>query len=207
MRIIQGGSHEFNALVYGQQSPATLSYLRNQVTDYAQSVMAGMSEIGKSFMSGVGQMFEHFNGSEAMRRARAAYRKVENLFAIDVIRGLKDIADMQQAMPQIQRIVMAEPTVRQAYLEQRIDGYSGQYLNVYGNDIGESHYDYRRVMDGILHEDKEGFDKFVTYFDDRSEDFEMTIEDRADALSIWAMAKAYMEIGTEDPTSAWGALM
>lgn len=207
MRIIQGGSHEFNSLIYGNQHQGTLAYLKNQISGFMQSGMQTLTDAGKSFMQGVGSMFEQFNGSEAMRRARAVYRKVENLFTIDIVREMRDLGDIQSAMPVMQRFIMAQPDVRQAYLDQRICGYAGQYENIHGNDIKHDHYDYRFIMDGVVTEAEDGGDKITYYFDDTEGDIDLPIADRADVLNAWDMIQGFMKIGKEDPTSPWGALM
>lgn len=57
---------------------------------------------------------------------------------------------LQNANATMQRWIMAHPDVRKLYLDQNIDGYSGSYQNVFGKEIGEDDYNYRRVMDGVM---------------------------------------------------------
>ena len=57
---------------------------------------------------------------------------------------------LQNANATMQRWIMAHPDVRKLYLDQKIDGYSGSYQNVFGKEIGEDDYNYRRVMDGVM---------------------------------------------------------
>ena len=106
----------------------------------------------------------------------------------------------------MQRWIMANPDVRKLYHEQRIDGYSDTYEDIHENSIGESHYDYRRVMNGIVvdNDDEEadyGWSS-VTYFEDLAEeDRELRIDEQYDILSSWHYLQRYLAVGKEDPTS------
>jgi hypothetical protein len=57
---------------------------------------------------------------------------------------------LQSANYTMQRWVMSHPEVRQLYLDQDLDGYSDTYKNVFGNDVGNADYNYRRVTDEVL---------------------------------------------------------
>lgn len=59
-------------------------------------------------------------------------------------------SNLQQANFTMQRWIMSHPEVRNLYLQQNIDGYSNTYKNVFGNEVGEADYNYRRVMDEVL---------------------------------------------------------
>ena len=50
----------------------------------------------------------------------------------------------------MKRYIMANPHVREAYQEQRIAGYDGTYKDPFADDTIENHYDYRRVMNGVV---------------------------------------------------------
>ena len=52
--------------------------------------------------------------------------------------------------------MLAHPTVRQLYLDQNLDGYSDTYKNVFGKDVGDKDYNYRRVYDGVLQDVADG---------------------------------------------------
>jgi hypothetical protein len=108
---------------------------------------------------------------------------------------------MQQAPVVMQRWIMAEPTVRTLYHKQECDGFSDTYKDMSPGIVGEQHYDYRRVMDGVIQEDGDSWcAKF--YMDDLVEgDTPLIFRDKMDILSTWERVTMYIAAGDEDPTS------
>lgn len=70
---------------------------------------------------------------------------------------LNNFHALQNANLTMQRWVMSHPAVRQLYLDQNIDGYSDTYKNVFGKGVGEDDYNHRRVMDGVVQDDGNGY--------------------------------------------------
>jgi hypothetical protein len=193
-----GDGAEFNALVYGPKHQGTFQYLQDQVQQFSTAT----SEFGKVFYAKAKAMFEIDNGEDAMRAARAAMRKVGNMFVRDDIRYIDTIGGLQQAQSKMQRFIMAEPTVRQTYHNQRCDGYSDTYRDLYPADIGESHYDYRRVTDKMVMETPEDDWKVTTHFECLvADDRDLTFEEKHDVLSTWEIISRRMRSGGDDPTS------
>lgn len=210
IQVSTGSVAEFNAMAFGEQHPNTLTFLQNQM-----QTMHNMSNVfvdsGNSFITAATNMYEKFNGLEAMRIAKAAIRKVSHIFQSNSIRSLWEIGDFQQAPIIMQRYILAQPDVRSTWLDQRCDGYSGSYVNMHGNDVGEDHYDYRRVMTGIVQdviEDGEVNWKSTIYFDQIVEgDRELTMDEKSDILNTWDAIAYTLKRGKEDPTSSSNALL
>lgn len=210
INVIHGGDEEFNAFIYGQKHPSTLNFLQNSM-QAAQNLASTLTEVGKGFFATIGNMFDKFNGSEAMRRMRNALEKVDNINSMDVIKYLPTIASVQQAQPMMQRFIMANPVVRQMYLDNRLDGFSDQYVNVHGNAIGNSHYDYRLVMNGYMQVPEEPKDEndqgvIMDFYDERpSSELDLDLAQQNAIVDTWANVIAWIQQGREDPTSPWGA--
>ena len=210
IQVIHGGDEEFNAYIYGQKHPSTLSFLQNSM-QAAQNLTSSLTEVGKGFFATIGNMFDKFNGSEAMRRIRNALEKVDNIHSLDVVKHLSTIAAVQQAQPTMQRFIMANPFVRQMYLDNRLDGFSDSYVNVHGNAIGENHYDYRLVMNGLMQVPEEPKDEndqgvIMDYYDERpASELDLQLADQNAIVDTWANVIAWIQQGREDPTSPWGA--
>jgi hypothetical protein len=207
IQVSIGDPDEFNALVYGvQKHPGTVSYLENQLNRLS-TWSNTLTEAGKSFFSNAAQLIEQFNGSDAMRLARAALRKAGSLFQSNEIRSIWDLAELQHAPVIMQRYIMAEPTVRELFNQQRCDGYSETYVDMYPGTIGENHYDYRRVMTGMVQTVTVDDDPDVdwvcrTFIDDLVEgDRELLLEEKTDILNTWDMVASLIKEGGEDPTS------
>jgi hypothetical protein len=149
------------------------------------------------------EVFERYNGAEALRAAKAAIRSVQFCFQEDVIRPLYDIGAIQQAPLSMQRWIMASPDVREFYHQQRCEGYADTYIDMEPKSIGIDHSDYRKVMSGVIQECEEGdFDwKTVIYFEGDDNDVRLSLSEKVDVLSVWSMIKSMMRPGNEDPTS------
>lgn len=202
-QVVEGGSHMFDALAYGQTlHPGTQQFLQNQIERPTDT----LTDAGRSFLSGVQSLYDRLSGSTAMRIARAAKRAVGSIWQSDEIRRLADIGEMQHAPLVMQRYILAQPYVRKLYQEQRIEGYSGSYRDPFPEDRGEDHYDYRRVMNGVVVEDEDGGWQATTYFDELlPDDYDLSLEEQVDILDTWANVVAMIRKGGEDPTSRWNA--
>lgn len=196
--VSYGDNSEFNALCYGQKNVGTLQYLERQVENISNT----LTDAGRSFFANSQQLWNQYNGSEALRLARAAARKVGSLFQRDEIRVLYGIGEIQTAPLSMQRYIMAEPITRQRFNEQRCDGYSGTYVDMNPGTIKEDHYDYRRVMNGLVLTTPDGDEKTTFYLDELVEgDRELYHEEKVDIRNTWAIVADLMKYGERDPTS------
>jgi hypothetical protein len=115
---------------------------------------------------------------------------------------------MQNASLTMQRWIMAEPTVRTLFHKQLCDGYSDTYVDMYPGRVGEDHYDYRRVMNGVVvpHEERGG--DATTYMEDLiPDDVELDLNDQIDIISSWQFIQAKVAERNEDPTSKYNGTL
>lgn len=199
-QVIQGDQTFFKSAAYGTQDWKTLEFLSSQYNNL--SAMA--TQTSSDFFTHAKTLYDKISGSTAMRMARQAAAIVRSAWDVDEIRSLISITEMQLALPTMQRWVMANPEVRNMYHKQQLDGYSESYIDLHPNDVGEYHYDYRRVMNGIA---VEVGDKILctTYPDDLLDEKELSIEEQVDIINTWDKMNVYLKYGLEDPTSKWGA--
>jgi len=207
-QIIEGGALTFNSLAYGTPHPGTMNFLSQQF----ENASTVLTTAGARFMEGARDLYERISGSDAMRALRVAGRAVRSMWQLDEVRVLNTMDELQTAPLTMQRWVMAEPTIRREYHQQRIDGYSDTYIDAFPKDVGEEHYDYRRVMDGMVVVDEVPDDEgeygwqATTYFDELlPDDNELLLEEKMDILDTWAAAKAALKARKLDPTSRYGA--
>lgn len=203
-RVVDGGVDLFDALTYGSQHPGTQEFFQHQM----ERLSGAMDGLSQQFTQSMHTLYDRFSSSNAMRYAVAAKRAVGSLWQSDEIRRLATIGDFQHASPVMQRWVMAEPTVRHLYHQQRCEGYEGSYVDLHPGDVGEAHYDYRRVMDGIVKEDPNDPDNWVavSYLDDPVEgDVPLFLEQQVDILDTWTSVVDFIREGKADPTSRWNA--
>lgn len=203
INVIEGGDDAFNAVIFGEQHPANRQYFENEIA-HIGSISHSLSSIGQQFYSNSQQLFDRYNDADAMRIARAAVRAVKGLYQANVIMPLLEIGHFQQAQPIMQRWVMANPVIRQAYHDNRLDGYSESYVDLYPGMTSDNHYDYRRVMDGVIDETDTCYARF--YIDDLVDgDKELTHLEKADILQTWQVAELFYKTGKEDPTSQFNS--
>lgn len=200
--VLEGGGDMFNALAYGKPHPGTHQYLSTQFENATQH----LNDAGQRFMAGARAIYEQVRDSTAARMARAVSRRVGHMWQSDVIRAMSAMGDLQQAPLTMQRWIMAEPTLRHRYQQQRVDGYSDTYVDMHPGDVGETHYDYRRVMQGMVQESEEAGWTATTWFEDLLPgDDELDIDEQVDIQTTWAAVVAHLRKGDEDPTSIYAA--
>lgn len=199
MRIMQGGPGEMELFAFGQKSQATLNFLEDQAYQLSNT----LTTAGRAFMERGKEIFERYNGAEALRMAKAALRSVTHAFQEDIIRPLKTIGSMQQAPLSMQRWIMACPEIREYYHHQRCEGYSDTYVDIEPGSRGIDHSDYRKVVSGLIQECTEGDVDWKTtiYFEGDDDDVRLTLSEKVDILSTWDLIRSMMAPGKEDPTS------
>ena len=200
--VMAGGADGFHTSIFGTQHPGTLAFIERSLSDATST----LTEAGQRFMAGARELYERFSSSEAMRLMRAAARAAQHLGQSNTIRFLADIGALQQAPPVMHRYIMAEPTVRKLYHEDRCEGYAGMYDDVSPGDVGESHYDYRRVMQNMVTFESDGGWTATTWGEDLHDgDYELSFEEKCDMLDSWWAVREYLKAGGEDPTSRFNA--
>ena len=192
-----GGQDDFRALVYGERNVNTLNYLQNQVSNIGNYI----SDATRNFFANTREIYDRYNGEEVLRSTRAALRKAGSIFQSDIIREMTEIGEIQNAPPIMRRFIMAEPTVRMMYHDQRIAGFDDGYVDVDPKDVGEDHYDYRRATNGFIPHDSKS-DTVVVYFDDlRDGDRELELEEQIAIHDTWSTVKHLLKVMDRDPTS------
>jgi hypothetical protein len=198
--VIDGGATAFKTLAFGMPHQGTLNFLEHRL----QRTSEYLNEAGREFMSRGLEIFNEYAGSEAMRKAKAAIRSVQHMFDPNVIMPLHDIGAIQQAPISMQRWIMAEPTVRSLFHQNRCDGYSDTYVDMHPGRIGKDHEDWRAVMNGRVVETPESEEyewESTNYFDVREDDVQLQLVDQNMIIDVWDKLRVLVTSGKEDPTS------
>lgn len=204
VRVFEGNPDVFNALIYPEQTQTARRFIEDQFIKVSET----LTETGRQFINGAKDLYDRIVNSPAMATARAIMNQTNIYFDPNLVMSIDNLEGLQQAKIGMQRWIMAQPDVRKAYHEQRIDGYADTYVDMHPNDIGENHYDYRRVMDGVVVENLDGSWMFAQYLDELYEnDRSLNISEKSDILHAWDIAKLYIERSKEDPTSPFGSEM
>lgn len=194
----------FDAVIFPEQSPMINQYIQQQLTNFSHT----LTDIGRQFVETSKALYEKVNDSNAVRLAKAAVRMAKGMFHPNAIVPLETVEDIRAAQPMMQRYIMAETTLRDQYRKQLVDGYSDTYSDVDPGKMGHEHYDYRRVMNGVVVEevDSEGNDTWTSYnyFDDlRGDDRELDFMEQHSILRTWDVVRIALAAGRDpsDPFS------
>lgn len=203
MQIITGGDEAFSSLAFGLQNPVNVQYFNNQIQQAKQALGSTFGEFGNRFLNRAEELYDRFNNSRSMELARAALNQVRGIFQADVVRDLRTLSEFQIATPVMQRWVMTNPMVREMYHSQQCDGYSDTYVDTQPGMIGENHYDYRRVRNGIVDVTDEGW-HVTTYAETLKEgDKELEFDEQVRILRTWENLENLLYQKLKDPTSVW----
>lgn len=195
-QVIEGGADVFDMFAYGRPHPGTVAFLSHQ----AEAASSALTNAGRAFFEGVKAVFKKVDYAAAAQLARVVGRRIRNMWTPDQIRVMKTIGEFQNSPLKIQRYLMAEPTTRALYNNQGCDGFSNSYVDMDPGTIRDSHYDYRRVMDGIVVVKDEGWEA-TTYGDVlRTGDDHLTLDEQVDILGCWEHLRAFVKARKEDPT-------
>lgn len=198
--FVSGGMDTFRALAYGEQHQNNLDYMRN-VVEYGTSTWNASAD---RFKESIRNTYDRYVSGDAQRRIKAARRQLKGMFSTNQYRYLRTIGDLQAPPKCMMGYLMAEPTIRRRYKEQRCDGYSGEFVDLYPNHDVKDNPLYRDVMNGIVVETEDGWEA-TSYapeiFDE--DDVELQFDEQVDIINSWeTMASAVLR-GEEDPTSRY----
>ena len=201
-RVIEGDIATFNALIYGAPHPNTQQFLYNQY----QNPTTVLTAAGQQFIDYGRQIHQQLAESRTVQYVTAVQRAVGAFWQVDAIRPLVSVAECQWAPPTMQRYIMAHPKIRQLYHDQRIEGFQGTYVDLWPEDTGPAHYDYRRLKNGVVEWDDDNHWTATTFFDELAPgDRELSTFEQ-DALETTTLSiLTHFRAGKDDPTSRWNS--
>lgn len=199
--IVNGGLDAFNALRGGFPTQSSV----NQIQQMYQSSMGYLNEAQRTIMENARVAYRMLTQNESANLLRNLGTKIVNVWSSGIQR-LESLEEVQTANNLMQRWVMAHPTTRNLYLQNRCDGYGESYENVQGDHVGAAQFDYRRVMTGVMITPEQDNAYFNLYHDHMSvNDANLSVSEQLDILSTWNLLDRLFEDQDEDPTSPFGA--
>lgn len=176
----------------------------NWLQQREEQLRSTISTTAAAFFDRAHSMYSMISNSDAMQILRNLKAKMTQTWGGNDITYLDDLAKVQTAGPVMQRWILAHPELRGRYLNQEIDGYEGSYVNYHGDAVGAQHYDWRRVMDGIVQADDDGF-RYTHYLENIPEgERELSLFEKVDILKTWNIVSEILDQGVDDPTSPCG---
>ena len=201
---IHGGGDAFDGLLYPPQHQNTNLFIHKEIQKLQQLASNGSEYLTNLYNTAFAKWNEFQNGASA-RIAEAARRAMACMTGdVFTIYPALTLEMMQQCSPIMQRWVMANPDIRELHHRNACSAYDGNYTDHHPNQIGFSHYDYRRVMDGIVVQ-TETHAYSTTISETLVEgDRDLTLREQVDILDTWEAMRSYIESGY-DPSSPTNA--
>lgn len=204
MRIHSGGMAAFRMAAFEPPTDRDISYLRERL----QYKAAQYGDTVRRYASSAMDMYDSINSSDAIQRARTLWRRTNNSYTGDYLRSMHSVKDFQTAGPIMQRWTMACPEVREAYIKQRIEGYRDSYVDLSPGLVGDQHVDYRMVTDGLIYRPDPEDDLLAWDMHyDLPVDEQLEPAQVHDILDAWALARHFIAMNDDDPTSLYGCKM
>lgn len=194
VNVIRNSSPElFNAMILPEMRESTRSWLEEQSTRSFE----GLSETGKKFAEMGAAAYRRLTDVSIGRQARSVVRSLAGMLGGDRIQPIESYTGLQMARPVMQQYIMAEPSYRKLYHEQRCNGYSDSYVDLEPGRVGEAHSVYRRVMDTVLVDTPTGWE--VTMYPDELQEWEHALQpDKQKViLNAWSLVKRAIGEGVD----------
>lgn len=186
----------------GHLDSETTSWL----SERTDALRATISPIAANFFDQAQSLYTMISSSDAIQALRNMTVRSDNSWMSNQIVYLGNTEQIQNASPLMQRWIMAEPTLRNMYLKNEVEGYGESYTNYHGNTVGEAHYDWRRVHDGMATFTPEGW-SYKNYVEDTGEDRELTVFEKVDILRVHNAVRCSLSEAEMDPTSTVGNML
>ena len=179
----------------------------NWIQDRTQALMSTVSATTAGWFNKARTFYQTISETDAVQALRNLTAKADLSWKGNNIHLCTSIEQIQASNPVLQRYLMAEPNLRQLYLNQSCEGFAGVYNNVHGNAVGVNHYDYRRVTDGMLmvSESEIEWNDFYELIPDN--DKELELYEKADMIRNWNLVNIALDANEMDPSSPIGNLL
>jgi hypothetical protein len=168
-------------VLYGDKSNIVANYVQKQMQEIPHAFNEFSERIQTSLSNSYNYLTDKLTKTGILQRIQNQGVQIENNY----YEFLNSFEKLQSANTVMQRWVMAHPTVKRYYIGQNLDGYSDTYIDISNGEIGESDYNYRRVMDGVVIDDEDRL-VYKHYIDDLLEgDRELEHYEKDVILNTW----------------------
>lgn len=198
--VVDVSAPTLDYVLYGDNSNVVTNYLTSQLNSFT----GHLSDLGRSIYNRLETSRDFINSSLTQFQIRNELGTQLQSVMIDqeYIKELLILEEIKQASLTMQRWVMANPQVKQLYVDQDIDGYSNTYVNHFGDGVGKDDYNYRRVMDGVIVDKDDGSWEVNHYFEELLPgDRELTLFEKANVLNTWSYMEWLLENNKIDFTN------
>lgn len=138
--------------LFGRPSAELNAYIQHRNQEVDQRLQNMYGDAGRQFLQQSQQYYQTFSQSTGMKAAESmilsSASALDGNMSMNLL-PLETYEQLQTAHHRYQNYLMANPVVRQLYLDGRVEGYSDTYQNIEGSAIGWDHHVYREVVSGM----------------------------------------------------------
>lgn len=194
---IYGENISFDSLIYPTYHVLPQEYINAHI----DPIINKITDTSKTFVNSAKELYNNFTSMETITEAKNAVSKASGIMRDDIIMYLPQ-DNLHNANLYMQKWIIAQPDMRKLYLDQRCDGFFNTYADNFPGDIKDDHYDYRRVMDGVLTLDEDDDRWLIKCHTEElilPED-ELSVIDKFNILDTWENVKLAIANG-DDPSN------
>lgn len=180
-QVISLSAPALDMMLYGEKSRGMGTYLMNQI----QNVAPAFNEFSQRIYNALQNSYNYVTNQMLQYGIKSELQQAGLSYVDNYYQPLTSYTELQNANLTMQRWVMAHPEVKQLYVDQNIDGYSGSYENVWGKGVGDKDYNFRKVMDGVVKSTDDGYEIKWYLEDDLPGDKELDAFERTQVLRTW----------------------
>lgn len=180
--VTQGGRDAFNSLFY---PPPTYGVMDAFNEDLSR-IKGLVGEYANKFIAEVNNIYNYFNGNEAIENAKLNMYRAESVLRNDVIYPVS-FDNLGSANTIMQRYIMAHPAVMELHRKNMCNGFSETYLDYDDNTEDSDNHEYNQVMSGMLRFDENDngyYEEIISVGIDGNTN-ELDLIDKAYILETW----------------------
>ena len=202
MRVVHipAGSSEavFQAKTFGIPSQETFQYL-NQISNQFQSSI--LPEARMHFQE-VEKFHRVITFDDAIQALKGLERSMDSFSLGNRIRPLSTLEEIQNAPDIMIPWIMANPTIREKYQNNELEGYGERFVDLYDDLLGDTTMLYQVAVNGIRREVGED-DWQMEIFPEVKTDLHMQIDmdEQISVIDTWYSSDLLVATGDRDPTS------
>ena len=180
---------------------------QNWIQERTNALMSTVSATTANWFNKAKSFYQTITESDAIQALRNLTAKEDVCWKGNNIYLCNSIEQIQATNIVQQRYIMAEPRLRQMYLNQEVEGFAATYNNVQGEAIGMKQFDYRRVTDGMLLVTEDSM-QWTDYHENLPEqERELELYERADMIRNWNLVNICLDKAEQDPSSPIGNML
>ena len=183
-RYLEGGDAVIEAMIAPVQHPDNQEYFKRE----AASVMNNVNTYGEQFVTNVTNMYNAYNHSGFYQEVQQLARQTQTIITPTSIYPIYNNEQLPLVEGHMRRYIMAQPDLRQLHNTQSCNSYDGEYVDLFPNTTKFDHYDYRRVMTGMLYKDKDTWN-ISTVTESLDGDRELEFWEKSAILETWKTVK------------------